>query len=173
MVDEGIGRLTGLMEIRPDEIAPFAADAVARSVVHAERKAGRTIAAALPAGLNALGRSADVITVLHTLCGSLSASASGHDPAVRITGEAQDGAVVLYVETADADASPLSVENWRYIQVESLCSGAEAGEQDKSALYVAARLLADQGADLWATSGAVRRFAVRLPADPRVPEVSA
>src|SRR5205823_3791634 len=36
MVGEGIDRLTALMEVRPDEIGPFAADAVARAVVNAE-----------------------------------------------------------------------------------------------------------------------------------------
>ncbi|HYT40088.1 MAG TPA: hypothetical protein VEN99_11285 [Acidimicrobiia bacterium] len=174
MVGEGVERLSALMEIRPDEIGPFAADAVAGAVVHAERKVGRTVTAEVPAGLAALGRSADVVAVLRTLCAAAAPGVTGQGPGARIRGEMHDGAVVLHVEPAYVAAWSLSVGPWRHIQAESLCSLSEGDEQDGVDLYVAARLLADQGADLWTVRGVGHRFAVRLPADQRATaEVSA
>ena len=69
MLAEGVERLGSLIDVRTEEIQPFAVDGVARAVVHAERKAGRSVTAELPAGLNAVGRAADVAAVLRTLVG--------------------------------------------------------------------------------------------------------
>ena len=155
---ESVQRLGQLMDVRSEEIQPFAVDGVTRAVVHAERKVGRTIASDLPAGLRALGRVADVTAVLRTLVNVTGRKAPG---GVRIQGELKDGTVVIRIEPAGADALPLLIGNWEEIWAESF-KATRNDDEESIDLYVAARLLEEQGADLWTTSGRVR-FAVRLP----------
>jgi hypothetical protein len=56
---------------------------------------------------------------------------------------------------------PLLSRNWEEVRAESfkISSASDEGGVD---LFVAARLLAEQGADLWSSAGRAR-FAVRLP----------
>jgi hypothetical protein len=54
--------------------------------------------------------------------------------------------------------------SWEEIRVESFKLSSRPDEEGVD-LFVAARLLAEQGADLWSTAGRTR-FAVRLPALP-------
>ncbi|HEY0400131.1 MAG TPA: hypothetical protein VGF00_17160 [Acidimicrobiia bacterium] len=163
MVVEGAERLAGLMEVAPEEVQPFAVDGVGRAVVHAERKAGRTATSQVPAGLRAVGRAADVAGVLRALVGAVAAEmpaggtrSSGAGPAVALRAEAVGSVVVLRVEPAGGTDLPLDTATWRPVQLEA--TDPEAGVD----LYVAARLLADQGGDLWSAAGP--RFVVRLPA---------
>jgi hypothetical protein len=142
-----------------EEIHPFSVGDVVRAVVHGERRAGRTLAADVPAGLTAVGRAADVAAVLRTL-----AAVAGRKGTVdvQVRGELEAGAVVVSVEPAGTTRLPLLTRNWEEIRVESFKSPSSADEEVVD-LFVAARLLADQGADLWSTAGRTR-FAVRLPA---------
>jgi hypothetical protein len=152
MVLEGAERLGKLMDVAPDEVQPFAADGVAKAVVHAERKGGRTVRSSVPVGLRAVGRAADTAGVLRTLVSAV--AAAGADVALRA--EADGPVVAIRVEAADSPDLPLDTAAWRPVDV------AATDPQAGADLYVAARLLAEQGGDLWEASGP--RFAVRLPA---------
>jgi hypothetical protein len=159
MLTESVARLGALMDVRSEEIQPFAVDGVARAVVVAERKAGRSVTADLPAGLTAVGQAADVAGVLRTL---IAVTARRAATAVQLRGGVQDGAVVVVVEPSGAEPHPLLAGSWEEIWAESF-KASLAGDEEAIDLYVAARLLADQGADLWSTAGRAR-FALRLPA---------
>jgi hypothetical protein len=159
MLAEGVQRLGSLMDVRSEEIQPFAVDGVARAVVHAERKAGRTVSADLPAGLSAVGRAADVAAVVRTLA---SVIAPKSPAGVQLRGERSDGAIVIRIEPSEADHLPLSTGIWDEIRADSFKVSLKRDEKALD-LFVAARLLAEQGADLWSTAGRAR-FAVRLPA---------
>jgi hypothetical protein len=161
MLAEGLQRLAALTEVRSEGIAPFAAAELVRAVALGERRAGRSLTVDVPAEITAVGRAADVAAVLRTL-----AAVTGKEGAtgVQVRGELDAGAVVLSVEPAGADVLPLLVRNWEQIRVESFKTLTAADEEGVD-LFVAARLLADQGADLWSTAGRAR-FAVRLPALP-------
>jgi hypothetical protein len=130
-------------------------------VAHAERKADRPIRADVPAGLTALGRTADVAAVLRTVIG-LTARQSGTP--VQLRSAASGGAIVVWVEPAGAEDLPLLTDCWEEVWAESFKSGRRDDDTTID-LYVAARLLAEQGADLWATAER-DRFAVRLPVAP-------
>jgi hypothetical protein len=158
MLEEGLGRLAALTDVRTEEIQPFGLADVVRAVVHGERKVGRSLTPAVPDGLTAVGRAADVAAVLRTLA----TIAAGNATPVRLRGELQAGAVVLVVEPAGAEELPLLSGNWEQIQGESFKIPSRADEETLD-LFVAARLLADQGADLWSAVGR-SRFAVRLAA---------
>jgi hypothetical protein len=164
MLKEGVQRLGALVDVRSGEIQPFAVDGVARAVVHAERKAGRKIGAELPAGLVALGGAADVAAVLRTLV-TLTATKSA--AGVQIRADHCDAAIVVRIEPADTVAPlPLLIGNWEQVWAES-SKPFRQNDDESVDLYVAARLLAEQGADLWSTAERAG-FAVRLPvaADP-------
>jgi hypothetical protein len=147
------------MDVRTEEVQPFAVEGMARAVVHAERKAGRTVTADLPAGLTAVGRAADVAGVLRTL---IAVTARRTGAGVQVRGGVQNGAVVLVVEPAGSDLHPLLTGSWAEIWAETF-KASLARDEEALDLYVAARLIADQGADLWSTAGRAR-FALRLPA---------
>jgi len=162
MLSESVARLGALIDVRSEEIGPFAVDNVARAVAHAERKAGRAVTADMPSPLTAVGRAADVAAVLRIAIALAARRTSG---AVQLGGEVTEGAVVLRVEPAGADVLPLLSVNWEEVCVETFKPG-RLDDEDLIDLYVATRLLAEQGADLWSTAGRAR-FAVRLPvADP-------
>ena len=161
MLTEGVARLTSLTDCRTEEIQPFALDGVARAVVHAERTAGRSVTANIPAGLTALGRAADTAGVLRTLVAVTGRKATA---GVRLRGEVHDGAIVILVEPSGAEPLALLSSCWEEVWAESF-KASVSGDEDVIDLYVAARLLADQGADLWSTVGRAR-FAVRLPVPP-------
>lgn len=162
MLTESIERLGFLMDVRAEEIQSFAVEGVARAVVHAERKAGRAVTAELPNGLTGVGRAADVAAVLRTLVGVVDRQSS---QGVEVSGalDAAAGAIVVRVEPAGAEPLPLLSNCWEEVWVETFKSSFH--EDDIAIdLYVAARLLAEQGADLWSAAGG--RFAVRVPAAP-------
>ena len=163
MLAESVTRLGELLDVRTEEIQPFAVDGVARAVAHAERKAGRTVTADMPTPLSAVGRSADVAAVLRTL---VEASGRQSGAGVRLRGEVSDGAVVIRVEPQGVDDLPLLSGNWEEVRVETVKPDRLADEELID-LYVATRLLNEQGADLWSAAGRAR-FVVRLPvaADP-------
>jgi hypothetical protein len=158
MLAEGVQRLGTLMDVRSEEIHPFAVDGVARAVVHAERKAGRRVTAQVPAPLTAVGRAADVVAVLRTL---VTVAARKSAAGVQIRSEVEGGAVVVRVEPSAAEHLPLLAQSWEEIWAETFKVSLK-GDEEAIDLYVAARLLAEQGADLWSTAGR-SRFAVRLP----------
>ena len=159
MLHEGVAQLGALMDVRSEEIQPFAVAGVVRAVVHAERKGGCVVSADLPDQLTAEGRAADVAAVLRTLV-TLIARDSGRG--ARISSLVAGEAVVVLVEPAGADPLPLTTDRWDEIWAESFKSPRQ-GDEIALDLYVAARLLAEQGGDLWSTAGQAR-FAVRLPA---------
>ena len=163
MLAESVGRLGELIDVRTEEIQPFAVDGVARAVVHAERRAGRQVVAEMPTPLTARGRSADVAAVLRTL---VDASSRESGSSVQIRGEVAGAAVIIRVEPQGSGDLPLLSGNWEAICVETF-KPDRLDDEDLIDLYVATRLLAEQGADLWSAAGRAR-FAVRLPvaADP-------
>jgi hypothetical protein len=128
-------------------------------VVHAERKADRTVTADLPADMTARGRSADVAAVLRTLVGLTAGRSSA---GVTVRAEAQSGVVVVRVEATGAPDLPLLTDSWEDVSPGTF-KLALNGDETSTDLYVAARLLTDQGADVWSTAER-DRFAVRLPA---------
>jgi hypothetical protein len=160
MLSDSVGQLGALTDVRSEEIQPFEVDAVARAVVHAERKAGHAVTADLPTPLPAVGRAADVAAVLRTLVAVTGRKAHA---GVQLRGEVADGAVVIRVEPQGVDDLPLLSGSWEEISVESFKPSGNDDEESID-LYVAARLLVEQGADLWSTAGRAR-FAVRLAAD--------
>ena len=163
MLTESVERLGALIDVRSEEIQPFAVDGVARAVVHAERRAGRKASAEVESPLTALGRAADVAAVLRTLVDVVGRT-SQHG--VQLCGEVTDGTVVIRVEPLGADVLPLLSGNWEEVWVETF-KPSRSHDDLLIDLYVATRLLAEQGADLWSSAGRAR-FAVRLPlaADP-------
>ncbi|MGH9011904.1 MAG: hypothetical protein ACRDYF_18960, partial [Acidimicrobiia bacterium] len=158
MLAEGVQRLGALVDVRSDEIEPFAVDGVARAVVHAERKAGRNVTADLPAGLSAVGRAGDVTAVLRTL---VAVTGRKTTAGVALRAEMVQGAVLVRVEPAGVPDIPLLTGNWEEIWAESF-KPTRNDDEESVDLYVVARLLAEQGADLWSTAGRAR-FAVRFP----------
>ena len=159
MLSESVERLSALVDVRSEEIQPFAVDAVARAVVQAERRDGRTVTSDLPAGLTAIGRSADVAAVLRTL---IKVTAGSSATGVQIRSEIDSGVVVVRVEPSGAEHLPLLAQSWDAVWAETFKVSSTRDEATTD-LYVAARLLTEQGADLWSTAGR-DRFAVRLPA---------
>jgi hypothetical protein len=165
MLNDSLGRLASLTDVRTEEIQPFDVADVVRAVAHGERKAGRSLTADVPAGLRAVGRAADLAAVLRTLASIAgSAGPGGIHVQVELRAELVGGAAVVIVEPAGLDRPPLLSESWEPIRVESFKLSSRADETEMN-LFVAARLLADQGADLWSTTGRAR-FAVRLTAPP-------
>jgi len=159
MLAEGVERLGALVDVRSGEIEPFALDALARAVVHAERKVGRVVKSDVPTPLTAVGRAADVTAVLRTLVSVAARKYAGAD--VHLGAAVEGGAVVVRVEPAGVGELPLLIGNWEAIRTETFKPSQNEDEVSID-LYVAARLLAEQGADVWSTSGRAR-FAVRLP----------
>jgi len=158
MLNDGVQRLGALMDVRSEEIQPFGVEDVVRAVAHAERKAGRRVTIDLPAGLTALGRAADVAAVLRTLVGVTGRKSNGD---VQLRGEVCDGAIVVRVEPAGgAEAVPLVTGNWEQVWAESF-KPSRQNDDESVDLYVATRLLAEQGADVWSTAGRAC-FAIRL-----------
>ena len=160
MLNESLVRLGSLTDVSTEEIRPFGLADVVRAVAHAERKTGRSLTTDVPAGLSAVGRAADVAVVLRTLAALTGADGLG----VQIRGELDAGAAVLIVEPAAAEHLPLLAGNWEEIRPDSF-KKTSRGDEEEMNLFVAARLLADQGADLWSTAGRAH-FAVRLTALP-------
>lgn len=161
MLNESVQRLSTLMDVRAGEIEPFAVDGIVRAVAHAERKAGRTVTADLPAGITVRGRSADVAAVLRTLVGLTAGRTAS---AVTVRSETQGGTVIVRVEPTGAPDVPLLTDSWEDVSPGTFKSASNEDEGSID-LYVAARLLTDQGADVWSTAGR-DRFVVRLPAAP-------
>jgi hypothetical protein len=159
MLTEAVQRLSALMDVGTGEIRPFDLERVTRAVVHGERKAGRAVTTAVPAGLSAVGRAADMAGVLRTLVAVVGRHNAG---AVRLRAETAGEALVVCVEPAEEGVLSLLSGNWDGIRVEAFKPSADADEEMVD-LFVAARLLADQGADLWSAPGRTR-FAVRLSA---------
>jgi hypothetical protein len=158
MLSESLERLSKLMDVRAEEIQPFDVAGLARGVAHAERKGDRTIRTEIPNGHSAVGRAADVAAVLRTL---IAVTHRKSPTVVQVRGEVTDGVIVIQIEPA-GEHRPLLSQSWEQIWADSFKSSLR-GDEDTVDLYVAARLLAEQGADLWATAGRTR-FAVRLPA---------
>jgi hypothetical protein len=158
ILTESVERLGALIDVRAEEIQPFALDGVARAVVHAERRAGRAVTAEIPSPLTAMGRAADVAAVLRTL---FDVTGRNTDAALQLRAETVAGVVVIRVEAQGADELPLLSGNWEEVSVESFKPG-RTNDEDLIDLYVATRLLSEQGADLWSAAGRAR-FAVRLP----------
>ena len=158
MLTESVQRLGSLTDVRSAEIQPFAVADTARAVVHAERKAGRAVTAALADGLTAIGRAADAAAVLRTLVDATARNSAGD---VRIVSAAEGGAIVVRVEPSGAEDLPLLTNCWDEVWAGSF-KFSSSDDDTTIDLYVAARLLGEQGADLWATAER-DRFAVRLP----------
>jgi hypothetical protein len=158
MLTDGLQRLRAQIDVRSEEIEPFAVDRVARAVVHAERKAGRVVTSDLPAALTAVGRAADVAAALRTL---IAVTGQKTTAGVEVRGGMIDGAVIVRVEPTGADDLPLLAANWEEIWAETF-KPDRIDDDESLDVYVAARLLIEQGGDVWSAAGRTR-FAVRLP----------
>jgi signal transduction histidine kinase len=170
MVGVGVDRLRQLVEVRMEEIEDFGVDTVVRSVVHSERRLGVSVTTTLPAGLRGVGRAADLAVVLHILIRSPRIR-SGRAPLV-VRGSRQGDAVLVLVEAAGLGPDPMVVSPDRldgtlmapFDRLEPEL-GREVGG-DALDLYVASRLMGEQGGDIWtaARPGGGVSFGVRLPA---------
>jgi hypothetical protein len=159
MLREGVSRLRSLVDVRSEETSVFPVGVTVEAVRHAERKAGLAVTSELPADLSAVGRATDVAAVLRTLIGFV----AGRSPAgVQVRGALDGTAVVVRLEPAGAEPLALQTESWDEVWAEAFSASANTDDSSLE-LYVAVRLLAEQGADLWSTVGG-DRFAVRLPA---------
>lgn len=171
MVGAGVDRLRQLVEVRMEEIEDFGVDTVVRSVVHSERRLGRSVTTAIPAGLRGVGRATDLAVVLHTLIRSPHIRTGGGPVVVR--GARRGAAVLVLVEAAGLAPDPLSVPaDWSddslmapfaRLEPELLLATGETLD-----LYVAVRLMTEQMGDVWTATrpdGGVS-FAIRLPAAP-------
>jgi hypothetical protein len=176
MVASGIERLTEIVDIRLDDLHELPLGVVVKGVVHGERKAGHIIRTALPADLRVTGRAADLAAVLHTLAGSVRRGGQlGAAEIVRLRAEVEGTHVVLFVEPGDDSAllAP-APEGWEPLSTArlqpELRSAGDAG--DSLDLYVAARLVADQGGDLWVAGhpAGPLSYAVRIPSALRTKE---
>ncbi|MEW6476242.1 MAG: hypothetical protein AB1679_28620 [Actinomycetota bacterium] len=159
MLAESVQRLGELIDVRAEEIQPFAFDGVARAVAQAERRAGRTVRVDVASPLTAVGRAADVAAVLRTLL-SVTGRKTGDDLLLR--SDVVDSTVLVWVEPVGSEDLALLAESWEEIRVESF-KPTDDNDDESIDLYVATRLLAEQGCDLWSAAGR-SRFAVRLPA---------
>ncbi|HVW34661.1 MAG TPA: hypothetical protein VHL53_19165 [Acidimicrobiia bacterium] len=159
MLRDGAARLAEMTAARSEDIAPFAVTEVVRAVAHAERKAGRSLRTEVPADLSAVGRVGDVTAVLRTLTASLATGPAG-GAGLQIRAEEAGGAAVLVIEAAGVEPLPLLSGSWEEIRASSFKISSRADEEEIN-LFVAARLLGEQGGDLWSTAGRAR-FAVRL-----------
>ena len=130
-------------------------------MVHVERKAGRPVTAILSDGLTAVGRAADTAAVLRTL---VDLTARQSTTGVQVRSDAEDGVIVVRVEPSGAEDLPLLRNSWEQVWGDSFKSSSRS-DDTMIDLFVAARLLGEQGADLWATAER-DRFAVRLPIAP-------
>ena len=161
MLNESVQRLGVLTDARSAEIQPFAVADLVRAVVHAERKAGRQVATTLSDGLTARGRAADAAAALRTLVDLTARQAT---TGVQVRCAAEKGVIVVWVEPSGAVDLPLLRSCWGEVWGGSF-KFALSEDDITIDLYVAARLLAEQGADVWATAQR-DRFAVRLPIAP-------
>jgi hypothetical protein len=158
MLTEGVKRMGELVDVRSEDIGAFTVESVVAAVVRAERRAGRAVGADVPNDLRAVGRAADVAAVLRTLVQVVDRNARS---GVQLRGGVHGGAVVVRIEPAGTGELPLSIGKWKPLWMEAF--PAQVSEEEGSVdLYGAARLLAEQGADLWTTE-ARTYFAVRLP----------
>jgi hypothetical protein len=80
---------------------------------------------------------------------------------IEVRGGMTDGAVVVRVEPAGEDDLPLLAGNWQEIWADTFTPD-RIGDDESLEVYVAARLLVEQGGDLWSAAGRAR-FAIRLP----------
>jgi hypothetical protein len=158
MLCEAVKRMGQLVDIRREEIRPFTVEGITTAILQAERRAGRQVAADVPDSLLAVGREADVAAVLRILVETVDRKSSA---GVQLRGARDDGAVVLWIEPAGAPELPLFRGKWNALGAGAFTPGA-GGDDETVDLYGAARLLAEQGGDLWSTAGQTR-FAVRLP----------
>jgi signal transduction histidine kinase len=143
---DGVGQLSGLVKVRPDEVDELDIEMVVRSVVENERDSMMCVSSAVPERLRGVGCADDLTVVLQTLI----RLAGGQSVAVR--GREERGFVVLSVEGVGfSQAGPA---------VPSL--------QDSLDLEVASRLMTDQGGtiSMGNAEGGGISFGVRLPSIP-------
>jgi signal transduction histidine kinase len=140
ILTDGVGQLSGLAKVRPDEVEELDIDLVVRSVVEAERDSNIAVSATVPAGLRGVGCAADLAVVLQTLI----RLAQGR--AVVVRGRQERGFVVLTVEAADG----------------SLVGCPVGSLQDSLDLEVASRLMVEHGGTISIGQGI--SFGLRLPA---------
>lgn len=155
MLTTGVEQLGELVDLRIEGTADLALDTLCRSLVHAEQRAGAQVTTAVPDGLRAVGRPDDLGVVLRTLLRTM----RPQQPLV-VRGEHHGATVALIVQPASVAAGPATTD-WAPVVPTALAVGDDALD-----LYIATRLLAEQGADLLIAShrGGLVSFAVRLPA---------
>jgi hypothetical protein len=123
--------------------------------------------------LRGVGRAEDLAVVLRTLLRSIQAGPGG----VILRGELWGPAVVLLLEPAETAHNLHPAADWTIVPADR--PGPELGvDRGEEALdrYVAARLMGEQGGDIWTTAhtGGQVSFAIRLPAArPTTEEVNA
>lgn len=157
MMADGLGRLTALVDLRLEDIVEVPVGIVVKGVIHAEQQAGFTTRNQIPAGMVVTGRAADLAAVLRTLTAAVRSSVPAGTP-VHIRGEMRHDGAVIFVDAGGDDLSQAGA--WQRLSTDSLSPGASAGGAALD-LYVASRLVDDQGGDLWARGP--HSYALRLP----------
>lgn len=158
-----VQRLQGLVaEQEREDCLPFSVLKAVSPLLLVERSNGLDVTCAIDERLVAVGRPKETVQVLRNLLDNARLYAPGSPVAVRA--EERDEWVVLLVE----DRGPGIRSNERKAVFERGRRGpaAEGTQGSGLGLYVAARLMREQGGDLWVTdrSGGGASFVLSLPA---------
>lgn len=144
-----------------EELQPFSVRDVVAPVVLLEQTSGRDVTLDVGEDLVAVGRPTETVQVLRNLLDN--AARYAPDAPVVVQGETRDDWVVLVV----ADRGPgVPAEERRTIFERSRRGSTSEGTQGSGlGLYVAARLIREQGGDIWVTEnqGGGAAFVVSLP----------
>ena len=160
-----VDRLQTLVaEQQREDLQPFNLSDAVEPVVLLEQSNGLALTCCIDPSLRALGRPKETTQVLRNLLDNARLYAPGSPVAVRA--EQRDEWVVLLVE----DEGPGVPAAERHSIFERSRRGTTADGTDGSGLglYVARRLMREQGGDLWVTDGAGRgaSFVLSLPIPP-------
>jgi hypothetical protein len=144
ILTDGVGQLSGLTKVRPEEVEELDIDQVVRSIVAAERDSNVAVTSAVPAGLRGVGCAADLAVVVQILI----RLAQGRPVVVR--GSQERGFIILTVEATDS----------------SLVGCPVGSLQDSLDLEVASRLMVEHGGtvSMGDANGHGVLFGLRLPA---------
>jgi signal transduction histidine kinase len=144
ILTDGVGQLSGLTKVRPEEVEELDIDQVVRSIVAAERDSNVAVTSAVPAGLRGVGCAADLAVVVQILI----RLAQGRPVVVR--GSQERGFIILTVEATDS----------------SLVGCPVGPLQDSLDLEVASRLMVEHGGtvSMGDANGHGVLFGLRLPA---------
>jgi signal transduction histidine kinase len=161
LIDE-LRRLQRLVETTPEDenVAPYELGSTLDPIVSCRRLAGADITVDVPDGLFVLGRRHDLAEVVQNLLDNAARHAPSSPVLVRAGTEL--GNVVVRVEDRGPGVAP---SEWETIFQRGRRGSSGSSGGSGLGLYVARRLMRDQGGDLWVEGrpGGGASFALYLP----------